>query len=97
MQTKNKRAPTVSEKRHIERVARLPCSVCNAPPPSEVHEIQQGAWYTSVALCVDCHRSPLLGLHGQRRAWHVRKMTELQALGVTVARVIETLEKEHGK
>lgn len=94
MQTKNKRAPTVSERRHIARIARLPCSVCNAPPPSEVHEIRQGQWYTSVSLCTDCHRSPLLGLHGQRRAWTIRKMDELDALAVTVARITETLENK---
>lgn len=93
MQSRNKRMPTVSERRHIERVARLPCSLCDRPGPSEVHEISQGQWYTSVALCADCHRGSLLGLHGQRRAWIVRKATELDALGVTVRRLMAEMEQ----
>lgn len=93
MQSRNKRAPRVSERRHIERLARLPCSVCQLPPPSEVHEIRQGCWYTSVALCADCHRGAVLGLHGQRRAWLVRKMDEMDALAITVQRVVAALEK----
>ena len=93
MQSRNKRAPTVSERRHIERVARLPCSLCDRPGPSEVHEISQGQWYTSIALCADCHRGSLLGLHGQRRAWIVRKATELDALGVTVRRLMAEMEQ----
>lgn len=93
MQSRNKKSPTVSERRHIKRVASLPCSLCNRPPPSEVHEMRQGCWYTSMALCTECHRGSVLGLHGQRRAWAVRKMDECDALAITVQRVIETLEK----
>lgn len=89
MQTKNKRSPTVAERDHIRRVAMLPCSVCDQAGGSEVHEIRQGQWYTSVALCADCHRGSVLGLHGQRRAWAVRKMDEVDALAVTVRRLLE--------
>lgn len=49
MQSKNKRAPTAAERRHIVAVKSLPCSVCDAPGPSDCHEIKQGQWYTSVA------------------------------------------------
>ena len=95
MQSKNKKSPTVSERRHIARIADLPCSVCNRPSPSEVHEIRQGHWFTSVALCPDCHRSSVLGLHGQRRNWAIRKMDELDALAVTVQRIVNLLEGRH--
>lgn len=88
MQSKNKKPPTAAEARHIERVAGLPCSVCDAPPPSEVHEIKQGQWFTSCALCTLCHRGPILGLHGQRRMWAVKKMDELDALAKTVERLV---------
>jgi hypothetical protein len=88
VQSKNKRAPTVNERLHIERVADLQCSLCDAPGPSEVHEPEQGKWFLSIALCPDCHRGPVMGLHGQRRAWHVRKMTELDALNVTIERLM---------
>lgn len=93
MQSPNKKAPTVSERRHIERVALLPCSLCDQPGPSEVHEIAQGQWYTSVALCAECHRGNLLGLHGQRRAWKLRKMGEIDALAVTVRRLMDGMER----
>lgn len=88
MQSPGKRKPTVAEREHIARISLLPCSVCDRSGPSEVHEIRQGQWYTSVALCPECHRGSLLGLHGQRRAWLVRKMDELDALAVTVRRLL---------
>lgn len=94
MQSPNKRAPTRAEKRHCQRVAALPCSVCGQAGPSEVHEIKQGQWYTSVALCADCHRGSLLGLHGQRRAWIIRKMDEIDALAVTVGRLMAQTGRE---
>lgn len=84
MRSKNKPAPTVAERRHIERVAALPCVVCGAPGPSEVHEIAQGKWWLSCALCPDCHRGGFNGLHGQRRIWSVKKMSELDALSETI-------------
>lgn len=88
MQSKNKKAPTKAEREHIERVKSVPCAVCDAPPPTECHEIKQGQWFTSVSLCPDCHRGPVLGLHGQKRAWMVRKMDELDALAITVERLV---------
>lgn len=88
MQSRNKHAPNAAERAHIARVALLPCSVCNQAGPCEVHEIRQGQWFTAVALCTDCHRGSVLGLHGQRRAWLVRKMDELDALAVTVRRLM---------
>jgi hypothetical protein len=93
MWSPNKARMTPAEREHVERVKLLCCSVCGAgggeAAPSEAHEIEQGLWWLSIALCASCHRGPLLGLHGQRRAWLVRKMTELQALAVTVKRLLE--------
>lgn len=88
MQSKNKKAPTVAERDHIERVKELPCSVCDVHGPSDAHEIKQGQWFTAVALCKSCHQGSLLGLHGQRRAWTLRKMDELDALAVTIQRLM---------
>ncbi len=88
MQSKNKKAPTVAEKRHIERVKLLACSVCDESGPSDAHEIKQGQWFTSVALCPSCHTGSLVGLHGQRRAWAIRKLDELDALAITVERLV---------
>lgn len=75
---------TKLEREHLQRVKSLPCSVCGAPGPSEAHHVKQHRQYTCVALCADCHRGSLMGLHGQRRAWAIHKMDELDALDVTI-------------
>jgi hypothetical protein len=76
------------ERAHMARVKALPCSVCDAPGPSEAHHIEQGLQYTCVAICPECHRGPVMGLHGQKRAWAIRKMDELDALNVTIERLM---------
>ena len=77
-----------AERRHLANVKSLPCSVCNAPPPSDAHHIKQGLQYTCVALCYDCHRGSVMGWHGQKRAWKIRKMDELDALNITIERLL---------
>jgi hypothetical protein len=77
-----------AERKHLARVKELPCSVCDTPGPSEAHHIEQGLQYTCVALCPDCHRGPVMGLHGQRRAWAIRKLTEIDALNKTIERLM---------
>jgi len=88
MQSKNKRPPSSRERRHIANVKSLSCSVCGASGPSEAHEIKQGQWFTAVALCADCHRGSVMGLHGQKRAWAIRKMDELDALNETIGMLL---------
>lgn len=87
VRTKNAKTVTAREREHMQRVKQLPCSVCDSPGPSEAHHIKQGQHFTTVALCTECHSGPVLGLHGQRRAWAVRKMDEIDALAVTVERI----------
>lgn len=86
MQSKNKPAPTAAEKRHIERVAALPCVVCGSEEGSEVHEPEQGLWFASMPLCPACHRGPD-GWHGTRQRWKLRKFTELLAINETHRRL----------
>jgi hypothetical protein len=76
------------ERAHMARVKSLGCSVCDAPGPSEAHHIEQGLQFTCIALCPECHRGPVMGLHGQKRAWAIRKMDELDALNVTIERLM---------
>lgn len=76
-----------AERRHLARVKALPCSVCDAQGGSEAHHIEQGLQFTCVALCPDCHRGPILGWHGQKRMWAIKKMTEIDALNVTLGRL----------
>lgn len=76
------------ERAHLARVKELPCSLCDASGPSEAHHLEQGSQYTAIALCPECHRGPVMGLHGQRRMWAIKKFTELDALNVTIERLM---------
>lgn len=87
MRTKNAKAITARERAHIVRVKALPCSVCDAPGPSDAHHINQGQHWTVVALCKECHQSPFNGWHGQRRMWSVMRLDELGALAITLERL----------
>lgn len=80
------------ERRHLALVKELPCSVCDEPGPSDAHHIKQGSQYTCVALCKACHQGAILGWHGQKRMWALKKMDELDALNVTIKRLIDGLE-----
>lgn len=82
---------TDKEREHIRRVKELPCSVCDAPGPSDAHHIKQNRQYTVVALCKDCHQGSAMGWHGQKRMWAIKKMDELDALNVTVERLVASL------
>lgn len=86
MLSKNIRA---AERAHLAKVKELPCSVCDEPGPSDAHHVKQGQHFTAVALCKSCHQGSLMGWHGQKRAWAIRKMDELSALAVTIQRLME--------
>jgi hypothetical protein len=79
---------TAAERKHLARVKSLPCSVCNAPPPSSAHHIEQHKTYLCIPLCYDCHQGTM-GWHGTKALWRIRKMDELDALDVTIRRLIE--------
>lgn len=78
---------TAAQRKHLGRVKELPCSVCDADGPSQAHHIKQGQQYTAIALCYECHQGPIMGWHGGKVAWRVRKMDELMALNVTIERL----------
>ena len=84
MRSKNSKALSIAERKHLSRVKELPCSVCGLEGPSDAHHIKQGQHWTAVALCKDCHQGSLCGWHGQRLSWRVAKMDELDALAVTI-------------
>lgn len=84
MWSKNKKPMTAQERTHVSRVKDLPCVVCGTAGPSEAHEIEQGQWFLSVALCPDCHRGSRNGIHGEKRMWQVAKMNEHDALNETL-------------
>jgi hypothetical protein len=92
MQSKNKASMTKDEREYVRLVKLLPCSLCDEGggegAPSEAHEIVQGAWWLSIALCASCHRGSKMGWHGERRMWAIKKMDELGALAVTIKRLM---------
>ena len=85
------------EKEYVGLVKSLPCSVCDAPPPSDAHHVKQHRQFTVVALCKSCHQGALMGWHGQKRMWAIKKMEEIDALDVTVQRIFEILGKSPTK
>ena len=88
MQSKNSKSLTDAERRHLQQVKELRCSVCDSDGPSDAHHIVQGQHWTVIALCKACHQDGVLGWHGQRVQWKVRKMDELDALAVTIHRLM---------
>jgi hypothetical protein len=86
VRTKNAKPISASERRHLSAIKGLPCSVCDEPGPSEAHHVKQGQHFTAVALCESCHRGSRLGWHGGRWMWRIKKMDEIDALAVTLAR-----------
>jgi hypothetical protein len=80
---------TAVEREYIGRVKELPCSVCDAPGPSDAHHIKQSCQYTCVALCKSCHQGSMMGWHGQKRAWAIAKMDMDDALNNTIRRLME--------
>ena len=78
---------TGKERKHLHRVKELPCSVCNAPGPSDAHHFKQHRQYTCIALCRDCHMGSFNGIHGQKNIWRQYKMYEIDALNVTLGRL----------
>lgn len=87
MRTKNAKALTRAESDHLAAVKELPCSVCDAPGPSEAHHVRQGSHFLCIPLCPSCHRSPFNGIHGQKRIWGVLKKDELSCLNETIKRL----------
>ena len=77
------------ERAHIEAVKSLPCSVCDSPAPSDAHHIKQSQPFSCVALCKDCHQGAHNGWHGRRAMWKIKKMDELDALCVTIERLLK--------
>jgi hypothetical protein len=83
------------EKAWIYLVKEQPCSVCGLEPPSDAHHIKQGLHYATVALCKSCHQGSKMGWHGEKSAWRIAKMEEIDALNATISNVFKHLKKWH--
>lgn len=88
---------SAASKRHMGRVAELPCCLCGSIP-AEVHHARTGEaagaaqrasdWLT-IPVCPDCHRGSC-GIHGNKAMLNITKKTELSL-------VAETLEALYGR
>jgi hypothetical protein len=87
MWSKHKARQQEAEGRHVAAVKGMPCGVCDAPPPSDAHEIEQGLWFLVIPLCRDCHQGGHNGIHGEARIWRVLKKTEHGVLNETIRRL----------
>lgn len=91
---------TKAEKAHMDRVASLGCFLCRqlgyGATPAQVHHIREGqgmaqrasSWLT-VPLCDRHHaNSSPDGIHGQRKAWKLAQLDEIDALSDTIERLM---------
>lgn len=77
-----------AERAWVQLVKEQPCSICGVDGPSDAHHIKQGNHFTVVALCKSCHQGSFMGIHGQKRAWIIAKMDELDALNQTLTNLL---------
>ena len=92
--TCRRQAKTSAAKRHLAKLAKLPCVVCGATPV-EIHHPRpfSGALskkcndFLAIPVCPDCHRGSHNGIHGGAATWRIQKLTEYGAL----AKIIERL------
>ena len=82
---------TDKERAYVGLVKELPCSVCDEHGPSDAHHFKQHRQYTVIALCKSCHQGSKMGWHGEKRAWAIAKMDEIDALNITIKRVMELI------
>lgn len=90
MWSKNKGRQTPAESAHVALVKRCACVLCDAVGV-EAHEIVQGLWWLSIAVCPYCHRGPK-GIHGDQTMLRLRFKAaglrgEVLALNETLRRV----------
>jgi hypothetical protein len=83
---------TARERLHLALIKELPCSVCDELGPSDAHHVKQHRQFTCIALCKSCHQGPLLGWHGQKRMWAIKNMDEMDALNITIQRLLDGLQ-----
>lgn len=84
---------TAAEKRHMDRVAHLSCAVCGRDGPSVVHHLREGQGMSQrarnwlvIPLCPEDHTGRR-GIRGDRSEMRLRKLSELDLLANTIARL----------
>lgn len=87
------RAKTAAGSAHLARVKGLPCACCGAAAPSDAHHIREGQGgaqrapdFLAIPLCKEHHQGKT-GVHGDKSAMRLRKLTELDMLADTIRRL----------
>lgn len=80
---------TVASKRHLDRVAQLPCAVCGASGV-QVHHLREGqgmgqrsGYMLTIPLCPE-HHTGRHGIHGDRLDFKLQKKDEMTCLEDTL-------------
>ena len=79
---------TDKERKHLEIIKKMRCVVCDEKPPTDAHHIRQHRQWICIPLCKDCHQGSHNGIHGRKSIWNVMKMDEMDALNLTIERLI---------
>ena len=91
---------TKAEKHHMDRVANLGCYLCRhlgyGVTPAQVHHLREGLGmsqrasnYLTIPLCDRHHaNSSPDGIHGQRKAWKLAQVDEMDGLADTLERLM---------
>lgn len=85
---------TKSEKRYLDRVARIGCVLCKVigygETPAEIHHVREGQGmaqraenWLAVPLCPEHHRGKH-GVHGDREALKRARVDEMDLLALTI-------------
>lgn len=89
-----------AEREYMGKVASLGCYLCRhlgyGETPAQVHHLREGQGmaqrasnYLTVPLCDTHHaNSSVDGIHGQRRAWKLAGVDEMDALADTIEKVM---------
>ena len=92
----SKKQATRDESEYMGRVAALGCYLCRhlgyGPTPAQVHHIsygkgmsQRNSHYLTIPLCDTHHANASVdGIHGQRRAWKLASVDEMDGLADTI-------------
>jgi len=92
----SKKAATTAESEYMGRVAALGCYLCRhlgyGPTPAQVHHMRTGvgmsqrsSHYLTIPLCDAHHANASVdGIHGQRRAWKLASVDEMDGLADTI-------------
>lgn len=71
----NPKRGTAEGRRHMAKVAAMPCVICGHPPPSQCHHCISGRYgqrkasdFETIPLCWLHHQGPE-GIHANKRAW----------------------------